>query len=158
MNKKILMGSIIAIVILILVSFTGVVGYQTTKSSTIAKTSPLFTVRSSRAIDIESKDFTCDYVGKGVVTNINIPSRDNGTILIQKVFELISKMDDREFNEFIDFFKNQKFWEHYIRNEGLINNIVIEKNISKDGMITIFPGFLCSPTYVISCGWEYCVV
>ncbi len=56
MNKKILIGSIIAVAILILVSFTGVVGYQTTKSSTIAKASPLFTVRSSRAIDEESED------------------------------------------------------------------------------------------------------
>ena len=58
MNKKILMGSIVSVAILILVSFTGVVGYQTTKSSTIARASPLFTVRSNRAIDKESKDFT----------------------------------------------------------------------------------------------------
>jgi len=56
MNNKILIGSIIAVAVLVLVSFTGVVGYQTTKSSTIAKASPLFTVRSSRAIDGESKD------------------------------------------------------------------------------------------------------
>jgi len=53
MNKKILIGSIIAVAILVLVSFTGVVGYQTTKSSTIARASPLFAVRSSRAIDEE---------------------------------------------------------------------------------------------------------
>jgi len=56
MNKKILIGSIIADVILVMVSFTGVVGYQTTKSSTIVKASPLFTVRSCRAIDEDSKD------------------------------------------------------------------------------------------------------
>ena len=48
MNKKILIGSIIAVVILVLVSFTGVVGYQTTKSSTIARASPLFKVRTNR--------------------------------------------------------------------------------------------------------------
>ena len=53
MDKKILIGSIIAVAILVLVSFTGVVGYQTTKSSTIDVASPLFTVRSSRAIDKE---------------------------------------------------------------------------------------------------------
>jgi len=72
MNKKILIGSIIAVVILVLVSFTGVVGYQTTKSSTIAKASPLFTVRSSRAIDEESEDLSCDYIGKGKPTLITI--------------------------------------------------------------------------------------
>ena len=55
MNKKILIGSIIAVVILVLVSFTGVVGYQTTKSSTISKASPLFSVRSKRAIYEESE-------------------------------------------------------------------------------------------------------
>ncbi len=112
MNSKILLGSIISVVILILVSFTSVVGYGSVESN--VKESPLFNIRSNRAIDKESKDLSCDYLGKGVVTNINIPSRDNGTILTQKVFELISKMDDREFNEFIDFFKNQKFWEHCI--------------------------------------------
>jgi len=44
MNKKILIGSLVAVSILVLVSFTGVVGYQTTKSSTIAKASPLFRI------------------------------------------------------------------------------------------------------------------
>ena len=56
MNKKILIGNIIAVAILVLVSFTGVIGYQTTKSSTIARASPLFAVRSNRAIDEERKD------------------------------------------------------------------------------------------------------
>ena len=59
MNNKILIGSIIAVVILVLVSFTGVVGYQTTKFSTIAKASPLFSVRTQRAIDKESRGLTC---------------------------------------------------------------------------------------------------
>ena len=64
MNKKILLGSIIAAVILVLVSFTSVVGYSSVKS-TSGKASPLFSIRTSRAIDEETKDFTCDYVGKG---------------------------------------------------------------------------------------------
>ena len=61
MNNKILLGSIIAVIILVLVSFTGVVGYQTT-SSAIAKASPLFTVRTQRATDKESKDIACGYI------------------------------------------------------------------------------------------------
>ena len=77
MNKKILIGSIIAVVILILVSFTGVVGYQTTKSSTIATASPLFAVRSSRAIDEESGDIACDYVGNGEEISITLSVRNN---------------------------------------------------------------------------------
>jgi len=101
MNKKILIGSIIAVAILILVSFTGVVGYQTTKSSTIAKASPLFAVRSSRAIDEESKDLTCDYVGKGEDAGIPIPKRSTTNALIGKIFQRISKMDENEINKLI---------------------------------------------------------
>ena len=106
MNKKILIGSIIAVAILILVSFTGVVGYQTTKSSTIARASPLFTVRSSRAIDVESKDIACDYVGKGEDI-LFIPRRNSKKVLIQNVIDRISKMDDETFNKLIFFTINK---------------------------------------------------
>ncbi len=100
MNNKILLGSIIAVVILVLVSFTGVVGYQTTKSSTIARASPLFSVRSKRAIDEESKDLTCDYVGKGEKSILSIPKRNDRTALQQKFIDRISKMDEETFNRF----------------------------------------------------------
>jgi len=102
MNKKILMGSILAVVILILVSFTGVVGYQTTKSSTITKASPLFTVRSSRAIDEESKDLTCDYVGKEEKCLLSIPKLDSKNIQYQKGIDIIQNMDDKSFDRFVD--------------------------------------------------------
>jgi len=112
MNKKILIGSIIAVVILVLVSFTGVVGYQTTKSSTIAIASPLFSVRSKRAIDEESKDITCDYVGKGEKSILSIPHRDNRIEMVQKVLDIISKMSDRELSRLIELAKNKL---HYIK-------------------------------------------
>ncbi len=101
MRKKILIGSIIAVAILVLVSFTGVVGYQTTKSSTIARASPLFTVRSSRAIDEEINDFTCDYVGKGEDITISLPTYNSRNIRLQKVIDVISRMDDETFDRFI---------------------------------------------------------
>ena len=82
MKNKILIGSIVAVVILVLVSFTGVVGYQTTKSSTIARASPLFSVRSKRAINEESKDLTRRYVGMG--NTLQFPKRDDKAIMIQK--------------------------------------------------------------------------
>ena len=102
MNKKILIGSIIAVAILVLVSFTGVVGYQTTKSSTIANASPLFTVRSRRAIDEENKDIACDYVGMEEENILSFPKRDNRTVALQQVIEIISKMNDVTFNRFLD--------------------------------------------------------
>ena len=102
MNKKILIGSIIAVAILVLVSFTGVVGYQTTKSSTIAKASPLFTVRSSRAINEESEDFTCDYFGKGEEITISLPTYNSRNKQLQKGIDVISKMDDIIFKGFLN--------------------------------------------------------
>jgi len=93
MKKKILTLSLVAVAILILVSFTGVVGYQTTKSSTIATASPLFTVRSSRAIDEESKDFTCDYVGKGEENEVLFPLRDRELSFIYLAIKKLDKMD-----------------------------------------------------------------
>ncbi|EMR75546.1 hypothetical protein MBGDF03_00362 [Thermoplasmatales archaeon SCGC AB-540-F20] len=101
LNKKILIGSLVAVAILILVSFTGVVGYQTTKSSTIAKASPLFAVRSNRAIYEESEDIVCDYVGKGIDSNIYIPIRDNKQLTVQRFIDLVRAMDDDNYNKFI---------------------------------------------------------
>ena len=83
------------------VSFTGVVGYQTTKSSTIVRVSPLFNIRSRRAINEESKDLNCDYSGKGEETNIHISSRAKRTEQVQKAVNIISKMDDKAFSKFV---------------------------------------------------------
>ena len=118
MNKKILIGSIIAVVILVLVSFTGVVGYQTTKSSIIAKASPLFTVRSSRAIDEESKNIACDYVGKGSESGIFIPERDRKSSQIYKIIKKISQIDTKS-NRFINLLMNQVYQVKPISNENL---------------------------------------
>ncbi len=100
MDKKILVGSIIAVAILVLVSFTGVVGYQTT-STTLARASPLFSVRSKRAIDRDSKDIACDYVGKGEATNIQFSSKMKRTEQVQKTIDIISKMDDKAFRNLV---------------------------------------------------------
>ena len=107
MEKRILLGSIIAVVILVLVSFTGVVGYQTTKSSTIARASPLFSIRSSRAIDEESKDLTCDYVGKGKSTSIAFPKRNYTLSIIKKIIDIMRIEEDIQFNRLI-FNENDK--------------------------------------------------
>ncbi|GAF78917.1 unnamed protein product [marine sediment metagenome] len=118
MNKKILIGSIIAVAILVLVSFTGVVGYQTTQHSTIAKASPLFTIRSSRAIDEESKDLTCEYVGKGSESGIFIPERDRKLSQIYKIIKKISQIDTKS-NRFINLLMNQVYQVKPISNENL---------------------------------------
>ncbi|MBA7636882.1 hypothetical protein ES703_44510 [subsurface metagenome] len=131
MNKKILLGSIIAVVILVLVSFTGVVGYQTTKSSTIAKASPLFSVRSKRAIDEENKGIACDYVGKGEESKIQIPPRNNLTIQIHDTINKIRMLDDKEFKAFLTYIKIHLAQEYKHKEED-INRLITELNQLRD--------------------------
>ena len=130
MNKKILVGSIIAVVILVLVSFTGVVGYQTT-STNIARASPLFSIRSKRAIEEESKDIACDYVGKGEENVLSIPKRDNRIDMVQKFIDSISKMDDITFNIFkktIVRHINQDDTIRDVETRGIINAVLQIRN------------------------------
>jgi hypothetical protein len=103
MNNKILTGVIIAVAILILVSFTSVVGYNSVESD--VKVSPLFNIRSSRAIQKDSEDFSCDYVGKG--NYLLLPKRNDKTVLIQKFINSISRMDDTIYNKFLNLLINQ---------------------------------------------------
>ena len=106
MNKKILIGSIITVAILISVSFTSVIGYRYVESN--LKPSPLFAVRSSRAIDGDSKDFTCDYVGKGEETTIHFPASNSRNTQLQKVIEVIDGIDKETFNKFVNFLINRQ--------------------------------------------------
>jgi len=130
MNKKILIGSIIAVAILIGVSFTSVVGYRSGASD--VKESPLFNIRTSRAIDEESEDVSFEYVGKGDEINLLIPNRNDNGELIQKIINMISKIDDKTFDKFIDKIIN------FIPNNKMINNMNIFKNIHNKKLIDYF--------------------
>ncbi len=134
MDKKILIGSIIAVAILILVSFTGVVGYQTTKSSTIARASPLFTVRSSRAIDEESKDLTCDYVGKGEENEIHLPERNGRTESVDIIINCIKMMDEKSFDMLVDLIIRYLHQKHNSQefSENKIVNTLNQMRVNPD--------------------------
>ncbi|MCK5261240.1 MAG: hypothetical protein KAJ44_03590, partial [Thermoplasmatales archaeon] len=96
------------------------VGYQTTKSSTIARASPLFTVRSKRAIDEESKGLTCDYVGKGQGSKIFLPSPDDKITLIRKFIDKIAIMDDKTFRWFLTSILSRINYNDRIKDENFI--------------------------------------
>jgi hypothetical protein len=87
--------SIIAVVLLVLGSLSNVVGYQSVKST--MNDSPLFKTRAQRATNQQQNILTSQYLGKGVNT-IQFPLRDIQTEQIQKIIEIIQKMDDNEFN------------------------------------------------------------
>ena len=99
MNNKILISSIIAITILIGVSFTSVVGYNSVES--YVNKSPLFYIRTSRAIDEEDLDLSFEYVGKGIPTMIVFPNRNSGNEIIQKIIDKISDIHNIQFNRYV---------------------------------------------------------
>ena len=98
MNKKILIGSILAVVLLTLVSFSSVVGYRSVESDS-KFLSPLFGIRTNRAINKEQDVVTSDYIGQGEKNVIPIPIRDEKKILLQMTINKLIKMDEKEMNE-----------------------------------------------------------
>lgn len=98
MKKNIFVGSIIAVAILILVSFTSVIGYTTIKSDSISS-SPLFNVRTNRAIGEQSTVIHRQYINKGI--SLWFPTQDEKTIVAQEIVDGIRRMDEQSFEKFI---------------------------------------------------------
>jgi hypothetical protein len=121
--KKILIGSIMAVAVLIGVSFTSIVGYRNV--STNVKASPLFNIRSSRAIDEESQDLSCEYVGKGIPTQFYISKRQINKELLLNAYEELINMDKIKLQKFRNFIlrdiDNNKFIIDKQINDSLIN-------------------------------------
>ena len=136
MNNKILMGSIIAVSLLIGVSFTSVVGYNSVDSD--VKISPLFNIRSSRAINQCGKGFTTDYIGKG--NTFWIPRYDSKNTLIQKFIESVCKMDEITFQRFLHFLTNQMHMndKSVDLNMNEIKTIIIQLRSNPNNIITQF--------------------
>jgi len=100
MKKKILIGSIIAVALLVLVSFSSVVGYNSVKSDTKIA-SPLFSIINNKG------EVSSNYLGKGEDKGLSIPRRDENNIMIQKILKMISKMSDEEYKVFFDSIKER---------------------------------------------------
>jgi len=102
MKTKILLGSIGAVVILILVSFANVVGVQSTTSDSVSN-SPLFRVRTQNAIHKnEENKIILEYLGKGKNSDIMISKRGDTLEKVQEVINRIKLMDDDTFNKFVN--------------------------------------------------------
>ena len=104
MGKKIIfLGSIVSFVILLVVSFTSVVGYQTVTSS--LKDSPLFTVRTKRAINEEPESiFIYNYFKTFKPLIIPFPMRDEYIAAIETAgFSQVNVLGETVFPiEFMD--------------------------------------------------------
>jgi len=120
MKKKLIIGNIIAITILIGVSFTSVVGYNNLEDG--VKVSPLFNIRTSRAIDEESGDLSCAYVGRYKTIDLAFPNKYQYEILISKFNDRIENMDDEEFYRLIN---------------NYIANVVKDYKLNKNDITTL---------------------
>ena len=150
MNNKILIGSIIAISILIGVSFTSVVGYRSLTSD--VKASPLFTIRTSRAIDEESEELRCEYVGKGLPILISLPKRMPGYLIIQKLFYILSKIDKKSLQKDFQnkFTENELISEIYNKINKLNGNFDIQYEFNSSGPTSQFDTVVgCCPVFTV---------
>jgi hypothetical protein len=125
MNEKILLGCIIAVAILVGVSLTSVIGYQSIESN--FKESPLFNIRSSRALDEDIWDFNSDFIGRCKTNNLVIPKKHQYDILISKFYDRFKIMDDEEFDRFINIYITNSA-EYYKLNK---NDIILLVEILK---------------------------
>jgi len=164
MKTKLTIGCLGAIIILILVSFTNVVGVQSTTSGPVNE-SPLFSFRTQNAINKKSETIlTSDYLGKGI-NALSFPLRDNNEG-IQKVIERIRTMDDSTFKRFVSNVVNQIKHKDSLKDinikefiDGLHQlreskqNIFIYKDVNDDKRTWFRPNF-----YPTSCWIPGCII
>jgi len=106
MKKQFLVGgSITAVVLVVLASFTSVVGYSSVKDSEIID-SPLFMIRTNR-INNKEETLTNNYIGKGKDASNMHFQRNSNTIKLSKIFDIIKEMDDKSFNRFLNMIYDQ---------------------------------------------------
>jgi len=158
MNNKIFISSIIVVAVLIGVSFTSVVGYKSIDSD--LKASPLFNIRSSRAIDEESEDLTSDYLKKGRDIKIHLPTRNNKVILLERFANIIKMMNDKSYDRFVEIIiKHLRMIDDFQENNK--DDITIALNQLRDNPNRITPHIMEQaepkpPTYQCTFTWPEC--
>lgn len=91
MEKKILILSISAAVLLVIASFSSVIGTDTTRSSGEVR-SPLFAIRTQRSVDTENQQSVqTSYLGKGLHSNLFLNPRPSLGIAIDRTVRLLSQ-------------------------------------------------------------------
>ena len=115
MSKKPLIEvSLYVMVLLVLGSLSTVVGYQSDQS--IVNDSPLFSIRTKRAMNQQQNIITSQYLGREKSYNLLLLSRPNETSIVYKIINVIQNMNDASFERFVKlvvdrFLKQEKFEE-----------------------------------------------
>jgi len=103
MKKKILTECILTSSILIIVSFSNVVGYQSIESTNDEYVSPLFNLRLGKTIDKEDMEFSCNYVGKNKRDNLHVSKVKLIGNSLENLINFIKKMDEDSIRRFVTY-------------------------------------------------------
>ena len=101
-KKPLIVVSICAVVLLVLGSLSNVVGYQSVKSTTV-NNSPLFSMRTQRAINQQQNIITSQYLGKEKIYNMLMLPKPDKTDSIHEIISRIQSMDDVSFQRFVRY-------------------------------------------------------
>jgi hypothetical protein len=96
-KKKNIIGSIGTVALILLTSFTMVIGKQVNNET--SANSPLFALRIQKTINREKKAITSYYLGRGRENEIPFIYRDNRFETLNIIIERISKMGDNQLTE-----------------------------------------------------------
>ena len=147
MKKKILIGSIIAVVLLTLVSFTSAVGYSSVESDRKI-ISPLFGIRTKRAINNKQDAITSDYIGKGKAINILLPKRNDDVNLMYRMINFISKTNDKTFDRIDEQIRYVREYPDEVKNVVTVDNI--GRDITSDFCATFNNGAFPLMCYIMT--------
>jgi hypothetical protein len=103
MKKKILvMGSIVVVCVILLASYSQIIGYAVGESSTRSD-SPLFHVRTERAIkNVNANEIIRDYFGRNNSTILPFPKIDMNTRFVLELLEKVSTRDKKSLQRYIE--------------------------------------------------------
>ena len=101
-NKLLTIGSITAVVVLVLAGLSPVVGFDSVRSSKMD--SPLFTIMRKRGIG-EKQELFCNYLGKGKQLDVIFLKRGKTNVFSQMIFNKIRDMHDEEIVTALNTFK-----------------------------------------------------
>ena len=105
MKKKIVVGSIAVILLILGVSFTSSVGISIVKSDSTC--SPLFEIRRKGITDEKNQEFEREYIGKQKTTTIPLPSINDTSEFLEKYVQILNRMDETTYERFLDLFSYQ---------------------------------------------------
>jgi len=134
MNKKTLVISISAAILIVLASLSSVIGTNIVKSDAERNiASPLFTVRTQRSLDREeAKKISANYLGKEKQLNILIPKKSIAQIWIDKAIKIFDT-NPVLFNKLLEKLDKTPYLskmlnKHDINKQDIKNYIRIIKN------------------------------